>query len=85
VAYVVSSACVGVKDASCVSVCPVDCIHPTPDEDAFHSVQQLYVDPDECIDCDACVAVCPADAIGPEEELAEDERGAIAANAAYYA
>jgi ferredoxin len=26
-AYVITQPCIGVKDASCVEVCPVDCIH----------------------------------------------------------
>ena len=26
--YVITQPCVGVKDGSCVDVCPVDCIHP---------------------------------------------------------
>ncbi|MEP7041053.1 MAG: ferredoxin, partial [Chloroflexota bacterium] len=25
--YVIAEPCIGVKDASCVDVCPVDCIH----------------------------------------------------------
>ena len=31
-AYVIAEPCIGTKDNSCVEVCPVDCIHPTPDE-----------------------------------------------------
>ena len=26
--YVINELCIGVKDISCVEVCPVDCIHP---------------------------------------------------------
>ena len=29
-AYVIAEPCIGTKDNSCVEVCPVDCIHPTP-------------------------------------------------------
>jgi len=54
VAYVIAEPCIGTKDNSCVEVCPVDCIHPTPDEADHNEVEQLYIDPDECIDCDAC-------------------------------
>src|ERR1035438_3504533 len=43
----------------CVQACPVDCIHPKQDEASFAEVPQLYVSPDECIDCGACVPVCP--------------------------
>ncbi len=25
--------------------------------------QQLYIDPDDCIDCEACVPECPVEAI----------------------
>ena len=52
-AYVITQPCIGVKDASCVDVCPVDCIEEG--EDMF------YIDPDVCIDCGACVAACPVD------------------------
>ena len=60
-AYVIAEPCIGVKDASCVDACPVDCIHPkknTSYEDgrpSFDEVPQLYIDPVECIDCGACV------------------------------
>ena len=60
--YVIAEPCIGQKDNSCVEVCPVDCIHPTPDEADYESVTQLFIDPDECIDCDACVEACPVDA-----------------------
>lgn len=32
---------------------------------------QLYIHPDECIDCDACVPQCPVDAIRPDTETHE--------------
>ena len=54
-AYVIAEPCIGTKDNSCVEVCPVDCIHPTPEETGYAEVEMLYIDPDECIDCDACV------------------------------
>jgi NAD-dependent dihydropyrimidine dehydrogenase PreA subunit len=60
VAYVIAEPCIGVKDNSCVEVCPVDCIHPTPDEPDYEQVDQLYIDPEECIDCDAYVEGSPA-------------------------
>jgi NAD-dependent dihydropyrimidine dehydrogenase PreA subunit len=67
--YVIAEPCIGTKDNSCVEVCPVDCIHPTPDEEGYEEVEQLYIDPDECIDCDACVEACPVDAIFGEDQL----------------
>ena len=66
-AYVINEPCIGTKDNSCVEVCPVDCIHPTPDEPDYDKVEMLYIDPEECIDCDACVEACPVDAITPED------------------
>jgi NAD-dependent dihydropyrimidine dehydrogenase PreA subunit len=53
--YVIVEACIGVKDRACVDVCPVDCIYEGED--------QLYIHPDECIDCGACEPECPVTAI----------------------
>ena len=41
-AYVIAEPCIGTKDNSCVEVCPVDCIHPTPDEPDYDSGDALY-------------------------------------------
>ncbi len=67
--YVITQPCVGVKDASCVDVCPVDCIHPAPGESDFESVDMLYINPDECIDCGACEPACPVTAIFEESAV----------------
>jgi NAD-dependent dihydropyrimidine dehydrogenase PreA subunit len=77
-AYVIVQPCIGVKDASCVEVCPVDCIHT---DDA---AQMYYIDPDECIDCGACVDPCPVDAIFPEDEVPDQWRDFIKINADYF-
>ncbi len=58
--YIVGEPCFNCKYGDCVEVCPVDCFYQ--DENA------LYINPDECIDCDACKPECPVDAIFPEEE-----------------
>ena len=68
-AYVIAEPCIGTKDNSCVEVCPVDCIHPTPDEPGYDAVEMLYIDPEECIDCTLCEPECPVEAIFSEEEL----------------
>ncbi len=78
VAYVIVQPCIGVKDASCVEVCPVDCIHT---DDA---ATMYYIDPDECIDCGACVDPCPVDAIFPEDEVPAQWRDFIKINADYF-
>ncbi|AZG47691.1 FAD-dependent oxidoreductase [Gordonia insulae] len=69
-AYVVTQNCC--NDATCVAVCPVDCIHPTPAEREYKRTEMLYIDPDTCIDCGACSDVCPVDAIVPGDEIAPD-------------
>jgi len=68
-AYVIAEPCIGVKDTACVDACPVDCIHPRKDEADFNSATQLYIDPQECIDCGACVPVCPVSAIFALDDL----------------
>ena len=68
-AYVIAKPCIGVKDTACVVVCPMDCIHPTKEEAAFEIANQLYINPDVCIDCDMCVAECPVNAIFAQQDL----------------
>jgi len=70
--YVIAEPCIGTKDTACVEVCPVDCIHPTKDEDGFEAEKMLYIHPDECIDCAACEPECPVTAIFDEGELPEN-------------
>jgi ferredoxin len=84
VTYVIAEPCIGTKDNSCVEVCPVDCIHPTPDEPEYDAVEMLYIDPEECIDCDACVEACPVDAIFAEDQVPEEWQRFIAINADYF-
>jgi ferredoxin len=67
--HIIAEPCLGTKDVSCVDVCPVDCIHPTKNEKDFETADQLYIDPDTCIDCGACVPECPFAAIFPEDEV----------------
>jgi NAD-dependent dihydropyrimidine dehydrogenase PreA subunit len=83
-AYVITAPCIGQKDASCTDVCPVDCIHPTPDEPEFETAPQLYIDPGECIDCDACVDACPVDAPLSRDLVPPQLQAFIAVNADYY-
>jgi NAD-dependent dihydropyrimidine dehydrogenase PreA subunit len=82
--YVITEPCIGNKDASCTEVCPVDCIHPTPDEPGFAEAAQLYIDPAECIDCDACVSACPHDAIYAGDLVPEEWRHYADVNAEHF-
>ncbi|MFZ2173416.1 MAG: FAD-dependent oxidoreductase [Rhodococcus sp. (in: high G+C Gram-positive bacteria)] len=81
-AYVITQPCC--NDASCVDVCPVNCIHPTPDEPQFATTEMLYIDPDTCIDCGACVEECPVEAIYAENDLEEVDAPYLDINARYY-
>lgn len=82
-AYVVTQPCC--NDATCVEVCPVNCIHPTPDEPDYATSEMLYIDPDGCIDCGACVDECPVDAILADFDLTEDTERYAEINAHYFA
>ena len=60
-AYVVCEPCRDCKYTDCVVVCPMECFYQ---DDA-----QLYIDPEECIDCEACVPECPVEAIFHETNV----------------
>ena len=72
-AYVIAEPCIDVKDKSCVDECPVDCIYEGP--------RMLYIQPEECVDCDACVPVCPVTAIFTEDDVPADWKQFTAVNA----
>jgi ferredoxin--NADP+ reductase len=80
--FVITGRCCA--DASCVAVCPVDCIHPTPNEPAFNTTEQLYIDPGVCIECSACAEICPVDAISVDDELVSDSTQFLQINETYY-
>ena len=82
-AYIITGACC--NDAVCVDVCPVDCIHPRPDEPDFRKAEQLYIDPRSCLDCNACREVCPVGAIHREVDLPEHLAVFTAVNAGFFA
>lgn len=81
-AYVITRSCC--NDATCVSVCPVNCIHPAPDEPGYATAEMLYIDPQTCIDCGACVDVCPVEAIHPDFELDDANERYLQINQRYY-
>jgi NAD-dependent dihydropyrimidine dehydrogenase PreA subunit len=82
--HVIGETCVGTKDTACVEVCPVDCIHPTKDEEDFETEDMLYIDPETCIDCGLCVDECPVQAIYPEEDLPDAWQKYVQLNVDYY-
>ncbi|WP_040524612.1 FAD-dependent oxidoreductase [Gordonia effusa] len=81
-AHVITRPCC--NDGSCVSVCPVNCIHPTPDEPEFMTAEMLYIDPETCIDCGACIDECPVEAILPDDQLDIKDEPYLQINADYY-
>ncbi|MBN3455250.1 FAD-dependent oxidoreductase [Mycobacterium sp. DSM 3803] len=80
--HVITQSCC--SDGSCVYACPVNCIHPSPDEPGFATAEMLYIDPDACVDCGACVSACPVGAIGPDTRLEPKQLPFIELNAAFY-
>jgi Fe-S-cluster-containing hydrogenase component 2 len=54
------------------------CIHGG-DED-----QLLYIEPEQCMDCDGCVAVCPTGAIYADHEVPENLTAYIEINALWF-
>ena len=91
--YIIAEPCLGVCDTACVDVCPVDCIHG-PDDPTGSSAEvaklkslegkQLYIDPDECIDCGACEPECPVTAIFEESDLPAEWQKYKEINAAFF-
>lgn len=71
--FVVTENCQRCRFTDCVSVCPVDCF--------YGDDQQLYINPDECIDCGACEPECPVEAIYDEANLPKDQEKWLAVNA----
>jgi ferredoxin len=81
VAWVITRLCRDCVDQSCVDVCPVDCIYEYTGTDRDTFANQLYIDPEECIDCNVCEPECPWQAIF-QDELVPDIFGEdIAINA----
>ena len=80
--HVITQSCC--SDGSCVYACPVNCIHPSPDEPGFAAAEMLYIDPVACVDCGACVSACPVGAIAPDTRLTPEQQPFIALNASYY-
>jgi ferredoxin/flavodoxin---NADP+ reductase len=80
--HVITQSCC--SDGSCVYACPVNCIHPSPDEPGFATAEMLYIDPVACVDCGACVSACPVGAIAPDTKLEPAQLPFIELNASFY-
>lgn len=95
-AYVITEPCHGVCDTACVSVCPMDCIHgplsleeiralPEGERGEKLAGVQLFINPDDCIDCGACAPECPVSAIYLDDEVPEQWQEYIEKNARFFA
>jgi ferredoxin--NADP+ reductase len=80
--HVITQSCC--NDGSCVFACPVNCIHPSPDEPGFATTEMLYIDPVACVDCGACVSACPVGAIAPDNRLESKQLPFVEINASFY-
>ncbi len=78
--WVITKLCIDCKDIECVEVCPVNCIYElsVPDE---KWANQLYIHPDECINCAACEPACPWVAIFEDAQTPEIFKEDIERNA----
>jgi NAD-dependent dihydropyrimidine dehydrogenase PreA subunit len=83
VAYVITDSCV--KDYLCAAECATAAIAPSSAGDpAADGVSQLFINPDECIDCGNCASICPAGAIFAEDDLPAEKAAFAAKNKAYF-
>jgi ferredoxin len=80
-AWVITRLCRDCVDMSCVEVCPVDCIYEYKGEDRETFPNQLYIDPEECINCGVCEPECPWEAIFEDEQVPEVFQADIDLNA----
>jgi len=78
--WTITRLCRDCVDTGCVSVCPVDCIYEYVGADKVKFPNQLYIDPDECIDCGACEPECPWQAIFEEPAVPDVLKDDIALN-----
>jgi ferredoxin len=79
--WVITHLCRDCVDQSCVEVCPVDCIYGYTGDDAATFPNQLYIDPEECINCGVCEPECPWEAIFEDEQVPGVFQESIALNA----
>ena len=76
--FVIASACIDVKDQSCIEVCPVDCIY-VEDQD-----RMCYIEPNDCIDCAVCEAACPVGAIFRDDDVPKEFEAYTEVNALWF-
>jgi ferredoxin len=74
--YVITDACIDVKDKTCLDACPVDCI--------YEGGRTLYIQPEECIDA-GCARRCVRwRQSTPDDRLPEELKPWLAVNAEFF-
>ncbi|VTS03927.1 4Fe-4S dicluster domain-containing protein [Tuwongella immobilis] len=71
--HVVTKPCYDCKYTDCCVVCPVECF--------YQDESMLYIDPTDCIDCEACVPECPVEAIYGSDNVPGDWQEFVQLNA----
>ena len=79
--WVITKLCQDCVDMACVEVCPVDCIYAYDGSDTKAFPNQLYIDPEECINCGVCEPECPWEAIFEDEQVPDVFKADTALNA----
>ena len=72
-AHIVTANCNDCKYTDCCVVCPVECF--------YQDDMMLYIDPNDCIDCEACVPECPVEAIYLDSNVPAKWSGYVQLNA----
>ena len=80
--YVITDACT--KDFVCVAECATASIAPAVDHPDAASVTQLFINPDECIDCGNCADICAQHAIFAVEDLPAGKEHFAETNKTYF-
>ena len=69
-AFVITRLCQDCIDGACVDHCPTDAIvEHRPTDRASELPNQLFINPERCIDCNYCAPECPWEAIYPEDDV----------------
>ncbi len=72
-AHIVTEPCNDCRYTDCCVVCPVECF--------YGDEMMLYINPNDCIDCEACVPECPVEAIYGEANVPDQYSSYIQLNA----
>ena len=79
-AFTITRLCIDCVDTGCVKICPVDCIYRYTGTGREKVPNQLYIEPEECIDCGACEPECPWGAIFQEQAVPDIFKADVALN-----